>query len=105
MASTPTLLLCQIYKSPRQEEMFLYVDRTRGLEVVPEALLEGFGAPQSIMMMVMTPERQLARVDTARVIEALKEKGYYLQMPPGGDARTRDLAFDVSARFDDRTPE
>lgn len=93
---TPTPLLCQIYKSPRQEEMFLYVDRTRGLEVVPQELLAGFGTPQSIMMMVMTPERTLARVDTKQVITALKEKGYYLQMPPGGDARSRDLAFDVS---------
>ncbi|WP_456267750.1 YcgL domain-containing protein [Kushneria sp. AK178] len=98
---TPTPLLCQIYKSPRHEEMFLYVDRTRGLAVVPEELLAGFGTPQSIMIMVMTPQRTLARVETARVIEALKEKGYYLQMPPGGDARTRDLAFDVSARTDD----
>ena len=99
---TPTPLLCQIYKSPRQEEMFLYVDRARGLDVVPQELLAGFGTPQSIMMMIMTPERTLARVDTARVIEALKEKGYYLQMPPGGDARTRDLAFDISGGADDQ---
>ncbi|REC94508.1 YcgL domain-containing protein [Kushneria indalinina] len=101
---TPTPLLCQIYKSARHEEMFLYVDRTRGLEVVPQELLAGFGTPQSIMIMVMTPERTLARVETTRVIEALKEKGYYLQMPPGGDARTRDLAFDVSASADDHGP-
>lgn len=99
---TPTPLLCQIYKSLRHEEMFLYVDRTRGLDVVPQELLTRFGTPQAVMMMVMTPERTFARVETARVIEALKEKGYYLQMPPGGDARTRDLAFDVSARDSDR---
>ncbi|WP_438766721.1 YcgL domain-containing protein [Kushneria sp. TE3] len=99
---TPTPLLCQIYKSARHEEMFLYVDRTRGLDVVPQELLTGFGPPVSIMMMIMTPERTLARVDTARVIEALKEKGYYLQMPPGGDARSRDLAFDVGASADDQ---
>lgn len=86
-------LLCQIFKSTRHEEMFLYVERARGLDAVPAPLLERFGRPESVMMIMLDPERALARVSMAAVIEAIREKGYYLQMPPGGGARQRDLAF------------
>lgn len=94
MTESPRLL-CQIYKSPLREEMFLYIDRARGLDPVPEALLASFGKPQSIMMMLLTPEQSLARVDARKVIEAIRDKGYYLQMPPSGDALSRDRAFDI----------
>ena len=36
-------VLCEIYKSSRQEEMYLYVPKEEGLARVPEALLEKFG--------------------------------------------------------------
>lgn len=95
-------LLCQIFKSTRHDEMFLYVERARGLEDVPASLLEHFGRPESVMLIMLDPERALARVSIDAVIEAIREKGYYLQMPPGGGARDRDLAFDPLRKTDDR---
>ena len=74
--------LCEVYKSPREAEMYLFVDKRDGLARVPAALLERFGAPQLVTTLVLTPERKLARVQASRVLEALKEPGYYLQMPP-----------------------
>ena len=32
-------LLCEIFKSSRKDEMYLYVDKRKGLTPVPEALL------------------------------------------------------------------
>ncbi|RKQ96391.1 hypothetical protein C7446_2992 [Kushneria sinocarnis] len=86
-------LLCDVYRSPRREEMYLYVERARGLEDVPEALLKEFGRPETALTLLLTHERSLARTDAARVIEHIRSQGYYLQMPPGGSVLERDRAF------------
>jgi hypothetical protein len=75
-------LLCQVFKSPRKEEMYLYVDKARGLVDVPEVLMTQFGEPQAVMTLVLDPQRKLARADTAEVLADIAEKGFYLQMPP-----------------------
>lgn len=75
-------LLCQVYKSSRKEEMYLYVDKARGMEDVPAALMERFGEPVEVMLLLLTPQRKLARVDVREVLEKIQEAGFYLQMPP-----------------------
>ncbi|HDY83310.1 MAG TPA: YcgL domain-containing protein [Halieaceae bacterium] len=75
-------LLCQVFKSPRKQEMYLYVDKARGLVDVPEVLMSQFGEPQAVMTLILDPQRKLARVDTAEVLVNITEKGYFLQMPP-----------------------
>lgn len=75
-------VLCEIFRSSRKEEMYLYVDRARGLKDVPEVLMRQFGEPESVMTLVLTPERRLARADVGEVLAAIGEQGFYLQMPP-----------------------
>lgn len=75
-------LLCEIYRSPRKDEMYLYVDKRQGLADVPEPLLKQFGSPQSVMTLILHPERSLARANVTDVISAIREQGFYLQMPP-----------------------
>src|SRR5690606_21571780 len=77
--------LCSIYKSPRRNEMYLYVERSEALTRVPEALLAAFGPPQHAFDLVLTPERKLAREDIATVLANLEKQGYHLQMPPAED--------------------
>ena len=72
--------LCQIYRSPRRGEMYLFVDKERGLEDVPEVLLRQFGKPEPVMTLLLAPERRLARADTAEVLAQIEEQGFYLQM-------------------------
>jgi hypothetical protein len=74
--------LCAVYRSPRKEGMYLFVDRDQPLEELPAALLAGFGKPELALNLVLTPERRLARADAATVLAALDEQGYYLQLPP-----------------------
>ncbi len=74
--------LCTVYRSPRHEEMYLYVDRREALERVPDELLERFGEPQEVLALVLKPDRALSRADTTAVLEAIAERGYYLQLPP-----------------------
>lgn len=75
-------LLCQIFRSSRKEEMYLYVDKAHGLVDVPEVLMTQFGEPQAVMTLILDSQRKLARADTAEVLADIAEKGFYLQMPP-----------------------
>ena len=74
--------LCQIFRSSRKAEMYLYVDKARGLADVPEPLLQQFGDPQEVMTLLLSAERKLARVDAAEVLRCIGEQGFFLQMPP-----------------------
>jgi uncharacterized protein YcgL (UPF0745 family) len=40
---------------------------------------------------VLSPDRELARVDVIRVLAEVEEKGFFLQMPPRQDGYNRDL--------------
>ncbi len=75
-------LLCEIFKSSRKEGMYLYVEKKRGVQAVPEELLASFGAPESVMTLLLGGDRTLARADAAEVLETVCEQGYYLQLPP-----------------------
>ncbi len=72
----------EIFRSPRKEEMYLYVDRAQGTKDVPESLMKQFGEPQSVMTMLLDAQRKLARVNAADVLAGIAEQGFFLQMPP-----------------------
>ncbi|MES2823943.1 MAG: YcgL domain-containing protein [Pseudomonadota bacterium] len=75
-------IICQIYRSPKEEGMYLYVKKEEGLTRVPDELLSLFGKPQPAMVLLLTPEKKLARVNVEKVAESLESQGFYLQMPP-----------------------
>ena len=75
-------MLCQVYRSPRKEQMYLYVSKAEGLARVPDALLGRFGEPEPIMLLNLDGTRKLARADADQVVAQIEEKGFYLQMPP-----------------------
>jgi len=86
-------LLCQVYRSSRKQEMYLYVDMARGLQDVPDTLLAQFGDPAPVMILHLTPEYKLARADAALVLASIQTQGFYLQMPPtAGELLERDSA-------------
>jgi len=92
--------ICSIYKSPRKNEMYLYVLKSEALKRVPEALLAAFGAPQHVFDMLLTAERQLAREDIHQVLENLDKQGYHLQMPPAEDEYIEHLPEELLRRND-----
>lgn len=78
-------IICEIYRSPKEEGMYLYVKKSDGLSRVPAELLTLFGAPQSAMVLLLTPDKKLARASVEKVAECLEAQGYYLQLPPRDD--------------------
>ena len=75
-------VVCQVFKSLRQQEMYLYVEKLRGVADVPEDLMARFGEPRPVMVLLLSPERKLARVDVVAVLASIEKQGFYLQMPP-----------------------
>jgi hypothetical protein len=73
---------CWIYRSSRKEEMYLYLATEDGFEEVPRELLDRFGKPEFVLTLKLTQNRKLARAEAATVIAALRQQGYYLQLPP-----------------------
>jgi len=92
--------ICSIYKSPRKNEMYLYVLKGEELSRVPEQLLVAFGPPALAFSMVLTPERSLAREDIHKVLANLDSQGYHLQMPPPEDDYIEHLPEELLRRND-----
>lgn len=73
---------CFIYKSEKQEELYLYIENKDDFSCLPDILLKSVGEPVFVMELELTPDRKLAREDTGKVIQHLRDKGYFVQMPP-----------------------
>jgi uncharacterized protein YcgL (UPF0745 family) len=73
---------CWIYKSPKKQEMYLYLKQENDFDDIPEALLKRFGNPVFVMQLELTAERKLARENSQTVINNLQQQGFHLQMPP-----------------------
>ena len=79
-------IICSIYRSKKKDEMYLYVDKTKALSLVPDGLLTMFGKPEHL-----TADKKLAKADAADILSDIEAKGYYLQMPPVREKYMLDL--------------
>ncbi|SPL70877.1 Protein YcgL [Acinetobacter stercoris] len=84
---------CDIYKSSKKDEMYLYIARPNHtdndeqadpLEVVPDAIKIAFGRATFVMNLELSETRKLARVNVLHVLDSLHTKGFFIQMPPEG---------------------
>ena len=91
MTNIGNRIIVEILRSPKRDEMYLYIDKQEGLKRVPEALLERFGEPKSVMTLLVSEDKQLARADAKEVMRSIREQGFYLQMPPVRDEYLLDL--------------
>ncbi len=76
----------EIFKGHKKEEMYLYVEQKNGLKSVPDDLLATFGQTDSVMVLLLTKDKKLARVTALDVLAAIEDQGYFLQMPPPPEA-------------------
>ncbi|WP_445493577.1 YcgL domain-containing protein [Photorhabdus sp. SF281] len=75
-------MICVIYRSPKREQTYLYVEKRDNFSRVPEELLKSFGQPQYVMMISLADRKTLASADIEKVKVSLIEQGFYLQIPP-----------------------
>ncbi len=74
-------MICSIYKSAKKEGAYLYIPKKDNFEQVPEPLMQTFGKPHFVMV-VKLEGRTLAQVNVEKVMQSLKDDGYFLQLPP-----------------------
>ena len=86
-------IICQVYRSSKKSDMYLYVDKKQDLTRVPEALLTIFGKPQAAMVLLLDENKKLARANVSDVIKSIEEQGFYLQMPPLENSEMQDVAI------------
>lgn len=75
-----------VFRSSKKEDTYIFVRRGQDWEELPDALKEIFGKPVHSMDLVLTPERKLARTSGKQILEALDDRGFYLQMPEEQDS-------------------
>ena len=84
---------CEIYKSSKKEEMYLYVARvnssddqepTDPLGVLSDAMKSAFGRATFVMSLELYEGKKLARANVMHVMDSIQNNGYFLQLPPEG---------------------
>lgn len=70
-----------IYRSTKKPDSYLYIVRKDDFADIPEMLLKVLGKLELAMELALHNERKLARAEVNKVIQALKDDGFYLQMP------------------------
>ncbi len=73
---------CFIYKSLKKDYLYLYIVNKDDFSKVPDALINNFGKMEFVMDIELSPERKLAREDAGKIIDNLKEQGFFVQLPP-----------------------
>ena len=74
-------MICQVYRSRRKADVYLYVEMQQGMERVPPKLLAELGDIDQAMTLVLKPGRRLARITAEELMRAIAQSGYYLQLP------------------------
>lgn len=73
-------LRCFIYRSDRKVDTYLYICEKDNFDQVPDELMSVFGEPEFSFEFELTPDRPLAKEDSAEVYENLNNQGFHLQM-------------------------
>ncbi len=76
---------CFIYKSLKTEYLYLYIDKKDDFTNVPDTLFDNLGKLEFVMELMLSPQRKLARENVETVMDSLKNKGFFIQLPPAKD--------------------
>ena len=73
---------CVVYKGIRKSGAYLFVKCDSDFSQVPSDLLEALGALKKVMNLELSPNQTLARATPDTIRQQLRDKGFYLQLPP-----------------------
>lgn len=72
---------CVVYKSLRQFDYYLFLNKEEELSRVPDGLKRLLGTLEKVVELELHQGRALAQADVVEVMQQISEQGYYLQMP------------------------
>lgn len=74
-------MLCAIYKSTARIGSYLYIEKRDDFSSVPKELLTQLGRLEFVLLFNLRGKKQLANADNQVVLDAIRVKGFYLQLP------------------------
>lgn len=80
-----------VFKSPKKEELYLYVLQETELKELPDELFVMFGEPLHVLDFELTVDRKLPRANAKEILKTIEAKGYYMQMPPNEVEKISDM--------------
>jgi len=81
---------CYVYRSSKQDEMYLYLRDKDQFAEMPQELMTRFGKAEFIMELDLASRAKLAREKIETVRQSLQARGFYLQMPPRVEGHLHD---------------
>ncbi|WP_051678449.1 YcgL domain-containing protein [Thiomicrospira pelophila] len=84
-------MLVSAFKSSKKNELYLFVPQENGLDKLPNELLVMFGEPEHVIDFELTTDRKMGREDSTEVLNGLKSRGYFIQMPPNEVEKISDM--------------
>ena len=73
---------CVVYKGAGKSDAYLFVKCDSDISQIPSDLLEALGTLEKVMNLELSLDQTLARADPETVRQQLRDKGFYLQLPP-----------------------
>ncbi len=70
-----------IYRCSRKPDMYIYLAEEDDFSNVPKEIFNSLGIISFAMELEINSDRKLAREDSEKVMENLKENGFHLQLP------------------------
>lgn len=75
-------LQCTVYKSLKQLDYFIYLRTEDEFSQIPDGLRQLLGNLEKVLDLELHAGRKLAQADAVEVMTQIRQRGYYLQMPP-----------------------
>lgn len=72
--------LVYVYISLKKARAYLYLREKDAFTLLPDPLLDAFGAPKFLMVFALSKRQSLPKVDIGTLKEALSDKGYFLRI-------------------------
>lgn len=72
----------KVYACKKRADTYLYLDADQDVLALDEALKQTLGELRFVLDLELHSKIRLAMADPIRVLRALEESGYYLQVPP-----------------------
>jgi uncharacterized protein YcgL (UPF0745 family) len=91
-----------VFRSHKKPDTYLFVRRGQVWDELPDSLRVIFGTPALAMELIMTTERKLARTSGKQVLDAIQDKGFFLQMPEEQSGHVVDFRRKPEQQLDRR---
>jgi uncharacterized protein YcgL (UPF0745 family) len=72
---------CFIYRCSNKPDLYIYLAEEDVFDNVPREIFNSLGIVEFAMELELTAETKLARENTAKVMNNLREHGFHIQLP------------------------